>query len=246
MFTRMPTFNDLPPHQRPNFFPPYTLSANETQEVGTSTLNVALETYCRALSEYSDGTRGENLRGDPAAHTIDAVFRQQSVPWTNIAENFGDKCHRDTYDFLAAALKHVAGEHVAEALQREYVRQHRADKNKLLQERIKELLWPFKEIRLKTYNPRYMREANSLMVVSDEDADTFWSYAKIAQANRLDEHLKAAAVLLDKAEILSEVSTISRRSLLHCVNLLERQRGEAYSGADCNGQIRGRNGNFGY
>lgn len=212
-----PSISSLPDlvHQPPTFFPPYTIGPfppytigpTETTSAGPNRFNVSMKDYCAALSEHMDLTRGENLRGDISTHTWDTVFRQQSVPWTHFAEQFGEKCHQATYEWFSIVLKHVSGEHVAEALQREHVRQDRANKYNLLQDKITEILWPFKAIRPRTHNPRFHRETTLRSIITQgDDGEPAKSFKQLAHTNKFDVRLVSAADLMDKAEVYYEVS----------------------------------------
>ena len=118
-------------------------------------MNIAFPDYCRALAVYMKDNRGKCLPTMQPPRTIQAIFRQQSIPWKRIAEDFGSECCSLTYGFLEMAVIHVAGPHTGKALMREYVHENLGHRRKEVEETIDALLWPYRESHPMIYDPKY-------------------------------------------------------------------------------------------
>ena len=89
---------------------------------------------------------------------------------------------------------------------REYIRHIRTEKRKQLEEKTKELLWPFKQSHPITYNPRYIRGVCASLEDTSDVEDEALSFGKIARAKYSEGEYLAAADAMDEAEIFYEVS----------------------------------------
>ena len=170
--------------------------------------SVNLEVYCDALAKYMRDTRGKDLPGMISTKTVQAVFRQLALPWDAITDRFTTECFDATFTFLKLAIKHVAGHHTGEALLRAYVYPGSHgdgfdSRRVLLDSKVKELLWPYKECHPMTYNPRY--NAGSQDKPSSDAVNGPKKWGDIARERDLEsEHINAADAL-DQTESYYDV-----------------------------------------
>lgn len=162
-------------------------------------------------------TRGKNLPGTTSTKTIRAVFRQLSVPWNRIAEQFIDKCLDVTFVFLKLAVEHVAGGHTGAALLRSYIYPGAHGdgfdtKRTLLDAKLKELLWPYKECHPMTYNPNFnitsVAETKSEGATDNKSARETWK--TLAERRNSSSATVSAADALDQTEKYYDVSPLIR------------------------------------
>ena len=149
---------DLGEDEKPNFSAPFSTSSSGPDENGIQTRNVSLKAYCQALSRYMRENRGTALPATAFKKPIRATFRQLSVPWTEIVGAFEKRCCDIVHSFLEQAIRHVANDHTAGVLLREYVYPTETGfgrRRAKLGRKIEKLLWPYKECHLMTYHPAF-------------------------------------------------------------------------------------------
>jgi hypothetical protein len=128
--------------ETPNFWPPYAGSKQSQEQTSTVPQNITVKTYCTALTEYMQHTRGKDLPGTVGSHAVRAVFRQQSLPWESFAQEYTDACHNFTLAFLRSVVEHVAGTHTGHALLKEFCFPKMDARHLAVDEKLQELLWP--------------------------------------------------------------------------------------------------------
>ena len=155
--------------------------------------------------------RGKNLPGMLSTTTVQAVFRQQSVPWARIAANFGESCYEATEDFLREAIMHVAGRHTGEALMRECVYSNKGfyGNRRALEDKIHELLWPFTKSHPMTYNPKYSTRVAAKPESPSASATGAQRWGDIAiDTPGFTDDMISAADALDQTEAYYDVSAV--------------------------------------
>ena len=184
--------------ERLNFSAPFTTASSIGANGQVRAFCVHLKTYCKALARHMRGTRGKNLPGMPSMKNVRPIFRQLSLPWTGLLENFAEDCCTAVRAFLRLAIRHVAGTQTGDALVRTYMHSdgNNLDRRRVsLEAKIKELLWPYKECHPLTYHPNFISDAN-------RHSET---WVELARWNRYTTAQIEAADALDCAEAYYEV-----------------------------------------
>ncbi|KAK5172239.1 uncharacterized protein LTR77_003877 [Saxophila tyrrhenica] len=178
-----------------NFFAPYTTGT------GLRTEEVALDDYLAELATHIERTRGKDLRGLPSSRTARTIFRQLSVPWQSIAEEYLGQCLDATSAFLTLAIQHVAGDHTGPAFVSAYLYPEDNSvgleaRRKLLESKLQELIWPF--------NHSHPMTANRSL--GNRKSKGYWHSIAEKFRSNFTEEMVQAALELDYAQDYYRIS----------------------------------------
>jgi hypothetical protein len=199
----------------PNFYPPYKPIGFDTEPS-----NISLEAYCRRLATFMDDTRGTSLQGFQAAGTQTAIFRQQSVYWSKISQEYIGACDAATLDFVKCAVMHVGGRHTGEKLMRTFIGPSFSEIGSRLEQKLNELLWPYRKSHPSTQNLSYSSRVRRFKKTQrsqedgkngEDEAGSDASWAETALKLNYQHDLVFAAEALDITDAYYDVSISSKR-----------------------------------
>lgn len=190
--------------------------------------------YCEKLALIMQETRGKDLKGLISRNNIQLVFRQQSVKWERIVRAHVDDCHQVALGYMRAATLHIAGDHTAQKLMREFVNPTFDRKDENLEAKVEELLWPYQRSHPITENPTlgFTRlsvssetefagdtetEVDTPYVRQVEQDEIGLRWKKYARKNKFPPRQLNAADALDHAEEYYEVGSPAFASSARCV-----------------------------
>ena len=218
--THLRSFEDCSPELNgPNFHPPFKPSGAEKEP-----RNISFEAYCEVLASFIDDTRGTNLPGFQAPGTVLAIFRQQSVYWEFISNQYVEDCSFAVLDFLESAVMHVGGRHTGKKLMDGFIHQSLSEIGIKLEQKLTELLWPHQKSHLSTENPKYHSRVSASKKTlcsrnvegstddrESEDQNYVDSWSEIALKLDFQPRLLSAAEALDTTDAYYEVGNSPKR-----------------------------------
>lgn len=196
----------LPPTTALDFAKPFKSNV-ETDQV--KPYQVPFEQYCTQLASWMRENRGKDLPNLLKRGTLQAIFRQQSVYWDQLARAHVHSCRTAALEFMRLAVTHVAGRHTGKKLMQTYVNPAFDAKYKRLEEKVAELLWPYQKCHLITDNPRWFARTQS-QSVDGTDAEVAkpqllpWS-AHVASLRQCSKEHRVAAEAMDRADVYYDV-----------------------------------------
>ncbi|KAF2146892.1 uncharacterized protein K452DRAFT_242078 [Aplosporella prunicola CBS 121167] len=116
---------------------------------------VSRQDYLNEIQGMARRNRGCELPGTLSSLLTTDLFHQQSQPWEDIAAQHLDKVWASTKVFLELVMEHVASSESSEILLRGFIDPLMENRLKIIQEKLAEVLRPYKHGALITLNRHY-------------------------------------------------------------------------------------------